>query len=87
MSVRAEVQPDGSIEIQRPRPSGKSHFIICKDLDGALRIIRFLLKRDLERACRSKFVPEAIKEAHKAFKQLSEESPYAQKKARGTARP
>ena len=83
MAIRLEVQPDLSIEIQRPQPRGNSHFIYCRDLVGAMRITRFLLKRDLALAERDKFVPQFMKDARQAFKQLSKESPYNGKEKAG----
>ena len=77
MTVRVVVQPDLTIEIQRPNPQGKnSRFINCKNLDSAMRIIRFLLKRDLERAERTRFVPQIEREAKQALKTLNERNPY-----------
>ncbi len=81
MSIRVEVQPDLQIEIQRPGPSGgPSKFVCCKDLEAALRIMRFLLKRDLERAQRERFVPQVEREAKKAYKTLEAQSPYGTEK-------
>jgi hypothetical protein len=77
MSIRIEIQPDGKIEIQRHHPAEKkSNFITCESLDGALRVIRFLIKRDLDRAERVKFMSQSVKEARQALKILSKRSPY-----------
>jgi hypothetical protein len=80
VSIRIEVQSDLAIEIQRPDPRGNSRFVYCQDLDGAMRIIRFLLKRDLEKAQRQRFVPQSVKEAKQAYKTLEQRSPYNGKK-------
>ncbi len=77
MAIRIEVQPDGQIEIQRPRPiTGKSRFVTCVSMDAAMRIIRFMLKRDLERARLERFVSQQELEAKKALKTLEQRNPY-----------
>ncbi len=78
MAIRIEVQSDLQIEIQRPT-GHTSNFVYCQDLDGALRIIRFLIRRDLAKAEKEMFVPQCTKEANQAFRQLSKRSPYAKK--------
>lgn len=87
MSIRLQIMEDGEIEIQRPDPRGNSRFVYSQDLAGAMRIIRFLLKRDLEKAQRQRFVPQSVKEAKQAYKTLEQRSPYGKKEAGSTTRP
>ncbi|MBN2243847.1 MAG: hypothetical protein JW793_14270 [Acidobacteria bacterium] len=74
MTLRVEVRQDCRIEIMRPR-GNRSQFLHFPSLDSAMRVIRFFIKRDLERAEKERFVPQLHKEAKKAFKQLQERSP------------
>ncbi len=82
MAIRLEVQPDGQIEIMRPRSFGKTSFSRYETLDQAMIVIRFLLRRDIQEAKEQKFTPQAVKEARQAFKQLSNGSPYNGQKAK-----
>ena len=75
MPIRAEVLADGTIEVMRPR-NGGSHFMNFADIDRAMTVIRFLIKKDLAKAASQKFEPQLIKEARKAFKTMQERSPY-----------
>lgn len=80
MTIRIEVQPDSAIEIMRPNAS-KTQFYKFTNMETALIVIKFLIKRDIEKARGERFVPQIEKEAIKAFNQLKEKSPYATQKA------
>lgn len=75
ITIRIEVQPDCRIEVMRSRRQG-SKFLHYTHLDSAMRVIRFFLKAELERAEKDRFIPQLHKEAAKAFKQIAERSPY-----------
>ena len=74
-AIRVEVQPDGRIEVMRSRSKGRK-FLHYSNLNSAMRVIRFFLKAELERAEKDRFIPQLHKEAAKAFKQIAERSPY-----------
>ncbi len=86
MALRIEVQPDGTIELMRPR-NGHTQFLYYDRLESALIVIRYWIRRDLEAASKDRFVSQAKTEARKAFKQLMEKA-NAEFKARtaGSAR-
>jgi hypothetical protein len=83
MTIRIDVLPDSTIEIMRPHRI-KEHNVFHKglDLDTAMILIRYYAQRDLEASSKNRFVSQAKKEARRAFKQLSERSPYHDKKER-----
>ena len=68
MAIRIEVQPDGAIEIMRPR-GPEAGFVYCRDLEHAMVIIKYLMKRDLRAAKREKFVPDLDRECKQLLKQ------------------
>jgi hypothetical protein len=78
MTIRIEVQPDGQIEIMRPR-GNHGKFTTFSSLDTAIIIIKFYLRREIAQVKGEMFVSQATKEARKAFKQLSERNPYGKK--------
>lgn len=80
MTIRIEVQPDCTIEIMRPM-GDHSHFMHFPNLESAIHVIRFLLKKDLQQAWDERFVSQAEREARAAFKQLTERSPYRGQKS------
>ncbi|MDM7994657.1 MAG: hypothetical protein QUT30_03115 [Acidobacteriota bacterium] len=79
MSFRVEVLEDGTIEIMRPNGL-HTKFSRHQNLDSAMIVVKFLTRRDIEKARRERFVPQIQKEAQKAFKTLSERNPYHVKK-------
>jgi hypothetical protein len=79
MPFRVDVPEDGLIEIMTAH-GNRSHFPRYKSLEAALIVIKFLIKKDLAAAADRKFDPQVSKEARRAFKQLSERSPYSGKK-------
>ena len=62
MTIRVDILEDLTIEIMRI-DEGQPKFLIYKDLDTAIIIFRYLLKRDLEKAGSRRFVPRAEVEA------------------------
>jgi hypothetical protein len=76
MTIRIEVQPDCGIEIMRPRGK-RSQFLNYPTLESAFIVIKFLLKRELERVRGERFVPAIEKETRREFQKLKEKSPYA----------
>ena len=68
MSIRVEVQPDERIEIMRPREDGGTAFAYFRDLEDAIAIIRYLLRRDLKAAKRERFVPQLDRECKKLLR-------------------
>ena len=82
MTMRIEVQPDCRIEVMRPNGNA-SKFLYFAELDRAMIVIRFLIRQDLAEAAGNVFTSQATREARRAFKQLSERSPYnGQKKGK-----
>lgn len=75
MTIRIDVISGGKIEVMRPK-GNRSQFLYYNDPDEALIVIKYLLKRDIEKEKKERFVPSISKEARKAFQQLSKGSPY-----------
>ena len=73
MSFRVEVTENGLIEIQR-LDRGRWHHTPFADMDAAMIVIKFYLRRDIAKASEEKFEPMATKEARKAFAQLEEKA-------------
>lgn len=77
MTIRAEVQPDGTIEVMRPhRVKECNVFQRFDSLERALIVIEYWLKKDLLLTKKDRFVSQATRDARRAFKQLNERSPY-----------
>jgi cell division protein ZapA (FtsZ GTPase activity inhibitor) len=78
MAIRAEVTVDLRIRIMRPMPETGEHIHVeYDDLDDALLVIKAALMTDLELARKERFVPQIEKEGAKAYKELSQKSPYS----------
>ena len=60
MSFSVHVDWDGTIEITRLDENDKPYHDRYKNFEAAYHAIRFLLKRDIERAKSEKYVPEVI---------------------------
>ena len=75
MSFRVDVTESGTIEIQR-YDAGRWHHTPFRTLEGALIVIRYLIKLDMARTKEERFEPQFIREARKAFNILNERSPY-----------
>lgn len=80
MAFRVEVREDGSIQIMRPTVNGQNHFTQHDSIEIALLVIKKLLKEDIEEAEKDRFIPQATKEARKAFQIMMEKTPYGQEK-------
>lgn len=82
MTIRVEVMPDLTIEIMRPHSRiERNVFHRNLDLEMAMILIRYWLRRDLEAANKNRFVSQATKEARREFKQMEKRSPhYVEKK-------
>ncbi len=76
MTIRIEVLEGGQIEVLRPRPGAKSDRYETPDKEMAIIMLRHWLNEDIEQAEKERFVSKQTKEVQKAFKQLSERSPY-----------
>jgi hypothetical protein len=78
MPIRIEVREDGQIEVMRSWVSDPmSRFLHFKpeELNTLVKVILpYLIKREMRRQERNRFVPEFEKEAKKAYKQLSEQA-------------
>jgi hypothetical protein len=73
MTLRIEIQPDLSIEIMRPR-GDHSQFLSYSNLDSAMIVIKYFIRRDLAQASGERFTSQATMEARKAFKLLQEKA-------------
>lgn len=81
MAIRAEVTEDLRIRIMRPQPETKEHmFLEYETIEDALLVIKMALQNDLDQAKNDKFVPQIMKEAVKAYKELSGKSPFRENK-------
>lgn len=69
MSLRIEVQADGTIEIMRPR-GNRSQFVYYPNLESALIVIKYFIRQDLARALDEMFESQLVREARRAFNQL-----------------
>lgn len=76
MPIRIEVREDLTIDIMRICDGVVSKHLNYKDLESALIIIRYLLRRDLAQAEKDRYIPFATREARKAFEELKNKSPY-----------
>jgi hypothetical protein len=91
MPIRIEVREDGEIEVMRSWVNDPmTKFLRFKpDEFGTLVkvILPYLIKREMRRQERNRFVPEFEKEAKKAYKQLHEEAErhYGKRKKGGAA--
>jgi hypothetical protein len=66
MPIRIEIQPDGEIEIMRSWISDSTiKFLHFRNLDTAVSILRYLIKREIRRVERDRFIPQIEKEAAK----------------------
>jgi hypothetical protein len=74
MTVRLEVRDDLSIEVMRPNANGKSTFLHYDDINSAIRIARYYLRKDLETAKQDLFVSEADRNAQRELIKLLKES-------------
>ena len=72
MALRVEVLEDGSIEIMRPTANGQNHFVRYETLDWAILVIKSMLRADIEQEKKDRFVPQATKEARRAFDEMKE---------------
>jgi hypothetical protein len=80
MAFSVYILEDGGIEITRPIEGKKTRFAVYGRIESALIVIKYLIRKDREEARGNQFVPQFVKEARLAFKQLSERSPYNGKK-------
>ncbi len=71
MTLRIEVLPDCQIEIMLPHVE-RSKFLRYPNLEKALIVIEYLIKRERERVRGERFVPQIKKEAQRAFLKLKE---------------
>jgi hypothetical protein len=71
MAIRIEVTPDAKIEILRsPVNGGRPRFLTINGEERAMRIIRYLLERDIRAAKAERFVPEFEKECKQAQREI-----------------
>jgi hypothetical protein len=80
MGFRVDVTADCKIEIFRMAENKESNCVTFGDLEDALAVIVLLLQQDLEQAHKDRFIPQIIREAPKAFRELEAQSPYAPKR-------
>jgi hypothetical protein len=73
MPMRVEVLPDSKIEIMISRADRKPSFLTYTDIERAISVVRFLIKKDIEKAERERFVPKIIKEARAEYNKLLDE--------------
>jgi len=74
VTLRIEVLEDSTIEIMRPRiRDGNIRFLRIDSLEAAMRIIRFLLKREMERAKKDGWVSRLDRECRKELAKLVQE--------------
>lgn len=80
MGFRVDVTADCKIEIFRLAENKESNCVAYEDLEDAVAVIVLLLQADLEQARKDRFIPQIIREAPKAFRELEAKSPYARHK-------
>ena len=72
MVIRIEVLENGKIELMRP--GSEMPFTEVQDLDEAMQIIRFMLKRDLKQAKEERYITETEKETIELLKEYKEKA-------------
>jgi hypothetical protein len=71
MSIRLEVQLDGSIEIMRSwinDPMTRFLTLDSKDEEKYMRIIGYLVRREIRRVQAERFVPQVVREGRSLLK-------------------
>jgi len=81
MSVRVEVLEDGTIQVEKYHRVKQCNVQTQhRTIEHALVMVKYWVRKEIELSEKNRFVSMATVEARRAFKKLSERSPFSGKK-------